>query len=100
MRDIAPDEQRRHRPKGARPRRGAPFGAGGGGGGGRGGGTPPPTTTAPTGKRAPAPEGGRPERRAGCVARLVRRTTTACAALLPGAPLRTITLVAGTEYGP
>ena len=64
MRDIAPDERRRERPKGAR-------------------------RFAVARRDAPGASHG-----------LGVDTATPCAVLLPGAPLRTITLVAGTEHGP
>ena len=43
---------------------------------------------------------GRPEKAAGCVERLVRATSPACAALLSGGLLQAITTIAGIEYGP
>ena len=46
------------------------------------------------------PKGGRPEKAAGYVGRLVRATSPARTARLAGGLLRAITTIAGTEYGP
>ena len=51
-------------------------------------------------RKSRPPLRGRPEKAAGCVERLVRATSPACAALLAGDLLRTIPTVAGIEYGP
>jgi hypothetical protein len=51
-------------------------------------------------KAARRPKGGRPEKAAGYVERLVRATSPACAALLAGDLLRTIPAIADIEYGP
>jgi len=43
---------------------------------------------------------GRPEEAAGCVRRLVRATSPACADLLAGGLIRAIPTIADVEYGP
>jgi hypothetical protein len=51
-------------------------------------------------QKAPAAGGGRPEKAAGYVGRLVRATSPACAALLAGGLLRTIPTIADYGSGP